>query len=209
MLALIVPPSISRNPTVTGNLKRHGPERLTVHTARLIAPALFATALLTCGGPARAADFRVLDFKASCANLPALEAAQGSAPFNERLPSGFQFAFRGREMNRDVVIAYACRDGHFFRGAYIFSAKDEADASALYKAIKQRVTRERGKPSYDFASSEYRRKMKAIGATLSRADTEVAFWNDGHSEAHASVSEPSGQRGWRVSLSYTSEDSVT
>jgi hypothetical protein len=157
---------------------------------------------------ASAADFRTLDFNASCSDLPALEAARGSLPFEERLPSGFQFAFRGHEMNRDVVIAYACRDGRFFRGAYIFAAKDEADAAALYKALKQRVTRERGAPSYDFASREYRQKMKSIGATLSRSDTEVAFWNDGHSEAHASVAEPSGERGWRVSLSYTAEQAV-
>lgn len=155
---------------------------------------------------ASAADFRALDFDAPCENLPALEAARGSATFEERLPSGFQFAFRSREMNRDVVIGYACRDGRFFRGAYIFQAKDEADASALYKALKQRVTRERGAPpSYDFASREYRQKMAAVGATLSRADTQVAFWNNGHSEAHASVAEPSGDRGWRVSLSYTAE----
>lgn len=182
-----------------------------MHPAKLLTPALSvcAVALLVHTNPAAAADFRVLDFHAPCENLAALEAARGSSPFEERLPSGFQFAFRGREMGHDVVIAYACRDGHFFRGAYIFPAKDEADATAIYKAIKQRLTRERGKPTYDFASAQYRQKMKSIGATLSRADTEVAFWNDGHSEAHASVAEPSGERGWRVSLSYTAEDAVT
>jgi hypothetical protein len=173
---------------------------------------LAASALLSCaaliGARADAADFRTLDFNAPCENLAALEAAHGSTTFDERLPSGFQFAFRGHEMNRDVVIAYACRDGRFFRGAYIFAAKDETDASALYRALKQRVNRERGAPSYDFASREYRQKMQSIGATLSRADTEVAFWNNGHSEAHASVAAPSGERGWRVSLSYTAEDAV-
>jgi len=178
-----------------------------VPRATFAVPAMLTIAALT-GTPTNAADFRALDFNASCENVSALEAARGSLPFEERLPSGFQFAFRGREMNRDVVIAYACRDGRFFRGAYIFGAKDEADASALYKALKQRVTRERGAPSYDFASREYRQKMQAIGATLSRADTEVAFWSNGRSEAHASVAEPSGERGWRVSLSYTAEDTV-
>jgi hypothetical protein len=178
-----------------------------VPIAKIAVPAVLTIGALACA-PASAADFRTLDFNAPCDNLPALEAARGSSPFEERLPSGFQFAFRGREMNRDVVIAYACRDGRFFRGAYIFAAKDEADASALYKALKQRVTRERGKPSYDFASQEYRQKMQSIGATLSRSDTEVAFWNNGHSEAHASVAQPSGDRGWRVSLSYTAEDAV-
>ena len=174
---------------------------------RFAASALLSIAALT-GAHADAADFRALDFNAPCESLPALEAARGSTTFDERLPSGFQFAFRGHDMNRDVVIAYACRDGRFFRGAYIFAAKDEADASALYHALKQRVTRERGAPSYDFASREYRQKMQSIGATLSRADTEVAFWNNGHSEAHASVAAPSGDRGWRVSLSYTVEDAV-
>jgi hypothetical protein len=175
---------------------------------RRVLPYVLATLALICGREALATDFRALDFEASCDNLPALEAARGSMPFDERLPSGFQFAFRGRELERDVVIAYACRDGHFFRGAYIFSAKDEADASSLYKTLRQRVTRERGAPSYDFASREYRQKMQAVGATLSRADTQVAFWNNGHSEAHASVAPPSGDRGWRVSLSYTAEAAV-
>jgi hypothetical protein len=179
-----------------------------VRIRRFIASALLSVAAFSAGSSV-AADFRVLDFDAPCDNLPAVEAARGSSTFDERLPSGFQFAFRGREMDRDVVIAYACRDGRFFRGAYIFAARDEADASALYRAVKQRVTRERGRPSFDFASPEYRQKMKAVGATLSRADTEVAFWNNGHSEAHASVAEPSGERGWRVSLSYTAEDATT
>jgi hypothetical protein len=168
---------------------------------RLIISILVAAA----SSHAMAADFRALDFNASCADVAAREAALGSTPYTEQLPSGFQYAFRNREMNRDVTVAYACRDGHFFRGAYIFMVKDGADATSLYNALKRRVTKERGKPSYDFASAEYRNKMKSIGATLAPVDTQVAFWNNGHSEAHASVAEPSGTRGWRVSLSYTAE----
>jgi hypothetical protein len=152
-----------------------------------------------------AADFRALDFNAPCADVASKEAALGSTPFTEQLPSGFQYAFRNRQMDRDVIVGYACREGRFFRGAYIFMVKDEADATRLYGALKRRVTKERGKPSYDFASAEYRNKMKSIGATLAPVDTQVAFWNDGHSEAHASVAAPSGTRGWRVSLSYTVE----
>jgi hypothetical protein len=154
---------------------------------------------------ADAKDFRALDFNAPCENIASLEAGLGAMPYDQQLPSGFQYAFRAREMDRDVVVGYACRDGRFFRGAYIFDARDGDDASALYGALKRRVTHERGAPTYDFASAEYRQKMKSIGATLSRADTQVAFWNNGHSEAHASVAVPSGTRGWRVSLSFTSE----
>ena len=167
---------------------------------------LVLTLLAAAAGPALAADFRALDFKAPCAEVAAKEAALGSKPFTEQLPSGFQYAFNNREMDRDVIIGYACRDGRFFRGAYIYMVKDEADATELYNAIKRNVTKARGKPSYDFASAEYRNKMKSIGAKLSTADTQVAFWNNGHSEAHASVAVPSGTRGWRVSLSYTAED---
>lgn len=152
-----------------------------------------------------AADFRALDFNAPCADVASKEAALGSSPYTEQLPSGFQYAFHNREMDRDVIVAYACREGRFFRGAYIFMVKDEADATALYSALKRRVTKERGKPSYDFASAEYRNKMKSIGAKLAPVDTQVAFWNNGHSEAHVSVAAPSGTRGWRVSLSYTAE----
>ena len=164
--------------------------------------------LAAAAGPAAAADFRALDFSASCSDVASREAALGSTPYIEQLPSGFQYAFRNRQMDRDVIVGYACRDGHFFRGAYIFMVKDEADATALYGTLKRRVTKERGKPSYDFASAEYRNKMKSIGAKLAPVDTQVAFWNNGHSEAHASVAAPSGTRGWRVSLSYTAEDAL-
>ena len=156
-------------------------------------------------GTARAADFRTLDYGAKCENLAALEAAQGSSLFEEQLPSGYQYAFRGRYLDRDVTIGYSCREGALFRGAYIFQAQDEADASALYRKLKQNLTRERGRPTYDFASNEYRQKMAAVGATLSVTDTEVAFWNGKRDEAHLSVAEPSRSRGWRVSLSYTAE----
>jgi len=158
---------------------------------------------LSAAAPAK--DFRALDFDAPCEGVSSLEAGLGSTPYDQQLPSGFQYAFRTREMDRDVVIGYACRDGRFFRGAYIFDVRDGDDATALYTQIKRRVSRERGAPSYDFDSAVYRQKMKSIGATLSKADTQVAFWNNGHSEAHASVAVPSGTRGWRVSLSYTSE----
>jgi len=173
-------------------------------TRRVLLPILLAGVVFA-GDRAIAADFRALDFNASCSDVAAREAKLGSTPYTEQLPSGFQYAFHNREMDRDAIVAYDCKDGRFFRGAYIFMVKDEADATALYRALKRRVTKERGKPSYDFASAEYRNKMKAIGATLAPVDTEVAFWNNGHSEAHASVAAPSGTRGWRVSLSYTAE----
>lgn len=160
------------------------------------------TALLLCG-PAFAADFRVLDFDAPCEQIEALEAARGATKFIGKLPSGYQFAFHAREMERDALVVYACDHGKFYRGGYIFDARDETDASALYAAIKKRVTRELGAPSYDFASKEHRKKMTDAGATLSRVDTLVAFWDARNSEAHASVAAPSKDRGWRVSLSYT------
>ena len=165
--------------------------------------SIFTLALLCALPSARAADFRMLDYGARCDNLPALEAAQGSGDFDERLPSGYQYAFYGRFAEHDALIAYSCRDEVFFRGAYIFDVVDQADAAILYRRLKQLVTKERGKPSYDFASAEYRKKMAAVGATLSLVDTEVAFWDGQRDEAHLSVAEPGRGHGWRVSLSYT------
>jgi hypothetical protein len=152
---------------------------------------------------AGAADFRALNFDASCDGVTERETALGSRPYEGKLPSGYQLAFRGRELDREVVIGYSCRDGKFFRGAYIFDAEDGDDATRLYGALKKRVTSELGAPYYDFASAEHRRKMTEVGATLSRTDTQVAFWKNDKYEAHASVAEPSKERGWRVSLSYT------
>jgi hypothetical protein len=167
-------------------------------TSRIAALALTLVAI-----PCIAADFRVLDFDAPCDNLTALETARGSTAFEGRLPSGFQFAFHTRMLDRDAIVGYACRNGHFFRGAYIFNARDGQEATEIYTALKQQATKERGAPSYDFASKEYRQKMHAVGAALALSDTQVAFWNGKTSEAHASVAEPSGSRGWQVSLSYT------
>ena len=154
---------------------------------------------------ASAADFRVLDFDAPCDQVTALETARGSTPFEGKLPSGYQFAFRVQEMGRDALAVYSCDGGKFFRGGYVFDVRDGADATTLYTAIKKRLNSEHGAPSYDFASKEHRKKMSDVGATLSRSDTQVAFWNAGKSEAHASVAEPSKDRGWRVSLSYTAK----
>jgi len=174
------------------------------HRAMIIlAPAVMLFAVAS-----SAADFRDLNFDASCADIAALETARGSSSFEGKLPSGYQFAFRTREMDRDAVVGYSCKDGKLFRGAYMFDVKDGDDATQLYTALKRRVTKELGAPYYDFASAEHRRKMQDVGATLSRTDTQVAFWDAKNAEAHASVAEPSKDRGWRVSLSYTAKSAL-
>lgn len=172
----------------------------------LISFVVTGAALLA--GPAGAADFRVMDFGAPCDRIVSLEEARGSGAFDGKLPSGYQFAFRIRELDRDALAVYSCDDGKLFRGGYIFDAKDEADAATLYAAIKKRITRERGTPAYDFASAAHRKKMSDVGATLSLADTLVAFWNGPTSEAHASVGQPTKNRGWQVSLSFTANSHV-
>lgn len=150
-----------------------------------------------------AADFRALDFGAPCDNVAMREAALGSTPDTGKLPSGYQFAFKNRDLDRDVMVVYACRDGRFYRGAYIFDASDQEEAAQVYAVLKRRVTESMGPPYYDFSSAEHKRKMADVGATLSRADTLVAFWKNETYEAHASVAEPRQERGWRVSLSFT------
>ena len=168
----------------------------------LLIPVIMTSAALL-SWTARASDFRAFDFGTPCDRIVALEAARGSTTFDGELPSGYQFAFRTRELDRDALVVYACDGGKLFRGGYIFEARDEADAATLYSTLKKRVSRERGSPSYDFASAAHRKKMTDAGATLSRRDTLVAFWDGASSEAHASVAEPVKDRGWRVSLSYT------
>lgn len=176
--------------------------------ARTCLLSIAASGLALSAGPTLATDFRVLDFGAACDQITALESAQGAGTLEGKLPSGYQFAFHVRELDRDALAVYSCEDGKLFRAGYIFDAKDEADAAVLYSTLKKRVTRDRGAPSYDFASAAHRKKMSDVGATLSRADTLVAFWNGPISEAHASVAEPSKDRGWRVSLSYTANSHV-
>jgi hypothetical protein len=72
---------------------------------------------LTLSATASAADFRVLDFDAPCEQIESLEQARGSKTYDGKLPSGYHFAFRVREMDRDALAVYACDAGKFFRGA--------------------------------------------------------------------------------------------
>lgn len=183
---------------------------IVVRSTNLLSLFAISAAALLAGPPSAAADsgFRGLEFGAPCERVPVLEATRGSQTFDGKLPSGYQFAFRTRELDRDALVVYSCDGGKLFRAGYIFDAKNEADAAALYASLKKRVTRERGSPSYDFASAAHRKKMSDVGATLSRVDTLVAFWTGETSEAHASVAEPSKDHGWRVSLSYTANTHV-
>lgn len=177
----------------------------TVRSRSLLLPLVVSTLL---AGPATAAELRLLEFGAPCDQIVKQESASGAEAYEGKLPSGYQFAFRIRELDREALAVYACDGGKLYRTGYIFDARDEADAAALYATIKKRVSRERGKPSYDFASAAHRKKMTDAGATLSPVDTMVAFWDGKSSEAHASVSEPSKDRGWRVTLSYTANTHV-
>ncbi len=74
-----------------------------------ISGVLSALGWLVAGASAQAKDFRALDFGAPCETLQAQEAALGAGPYDETLPSGFQYAFRARDLDRDVVIGYACK----------------------------------------------------------------------------------------------------
>ncbi len=176
--------------------------------SRVMSLSLAFTGVAFLATSATAADFRALDFGAPCDQIVSSELASGAEAYEGKLPSGYQFAFRVRELDRDALAVYPCDGGKLFRAGYIFDPKDEADAAALYATIKRRINRERGKPSYDFASAAHRKKMTDAGATLSPFDTMVAFWDGKTSEAHASVAEPTKDRGWRVSLSYTANSHV-
>ena len=170
---------------------------------RVPACAGFVVLALLFAAASQAEDFRQMKFGAQCEGIEARETTLGSKPDAGKLPSGYQFAFKNREHDRDVIVAYSCRDGVFYRGAYIFDAADESDAARLYATLKRRVSEAMGPPYYDFSSAQHRKKMADVGAELSKVDTLVSFWKNDTYEAHASVAEPRQERGWRVSLSYT------
>src|SRR5688500_10223590 len=110
--------------------------RVTVRSRDLMFPVIFSVAALL-AGPASAQDFRTLEFGAPCDRIPALEAARGSESYEGKLPSGYQLAFRTRELDREALVVYSCDGGKLFRAGYIFDAKDEADATALYSMLKR------------------------------------------------------------------------
>ena len=101
-------------------------------TPARISSIAFASLAILFAAMAPAADFRTLDFGAACDNVQSTEAARGATPFEGRLPSGYQFAFHVREMDRDALAVYTCKDKKVFRGAYIFNVKDGDEATQVY-----------------------------------------------------------------------------
>ena len=129
--------------------------------------------------------------------------ARGSTTYDGKLPSGYQFAFRVQEMDRDALAVYSCDAGKLFRGGYIFDPRTKPMPRRCTQPIKKRVTRELGAPSYDFASKRPSQKNERHRRHPVAHRHPSRILERRNSEAHASVAAPSKDRGWRVSLSYT------
>ena len=105
--------------------------------------------LLLLSVPAVAADFRTLDFGASCADVVAQESALGSKAVKPRVEGMGIFAFEGQGLNRELDFTYFCPKGALFTGDYFLRPQPLADAVVSYESVHKALSAIYGAPVLD------------------------------------------------------------
>jgi hypothetical protein len=113
---------------------------------RFVMPVL---ALLS--APAFCADFRMLDFGASCANVAAQETSSGAKQIQWRVEGTGILAFEGQAFDQRLVFTYFCPKGVLFTGDYYFPSEPLAEATASYEVAHKQLSTTYGPPVMDNA----------------------------------------------------------
>lgn len=125
------------------------------------------------GAYCQAADFRVLDFGDSCAQLIEQETRAG-ARFVAKEHSRLRFA--DRHLGRQADITYECPQGRFNRGLMVFRFQDFAAAQGFFDRHKADYIAYYGVPDLDQGSEIYAARMKAIGFEIAAEHTHLLGW---------------------------------
>lgn len=105
---------------------------------------------LALAAPSGAADFRALDFGASCDSIRAFETSQGSVPLPaEPMAGGELIAFQGRAFERDVSIVYQCVANRLAAGRYYFPPEPFERVVASYGEVRGVLAAAYGEPFLD------------------------------------------------------------
>lgn len=160
---------------------------------RWIAPVLSAVWLLPAS--ALAAEFRGLQFGASCATVQESELARGSTQIEwEAVRGSAVYAFLGRGLDRDLMFNYLCEDGYLSLGNYYLPVETLDAAIASYVSAQSHLIDVHGAP---------------VAGPSTRANPEdprgyMTMWStDGLGIIMALMpSFAHEQQGWRVFVSY-------
>jgi hypothetical protein len=99
--------------------------------------------------PVSAADFRVVDFGASCDSIRDLEKATGSREASWPGLSPDVPGFIGQLFDREVTITYFCYHGKFTVGNYFFAWQSPDDAVQTFHYAYDKLVLENGAPYTD------------------------------------------------------------
>jgi hypothetical protein len=109
-----------------------------------------AILLLVVSTSAVGADFRLLDFGASCAAIDAKEAALGNATAEwQKLEEVEMHAFKGSAFQAQVIIGYYCSNDSLLAGNYYFPKGDLEIALAHYEVAHKELASTYGVPFLD------------------------------------------------------------
>jgi hypothetical protein len=86
---------------------------------------------------------------------------------------------------------------------YLLRRTSLSEAKAFFFEIKRQLIREHGKPTEDFASPEFQRRLEESGVgRMAEKDTYVCMWHKEEVVINLSMSGPYGGEGWQTSLSF-------
>jgi hypothetical protein len=106
--------------------------------------------LLAISTPTVAADFRLLDFGASCTAIDAKEAGLESTKTDwPKLDGAEMHAFNGMAFKAQVTIGYFCSNDLFLAGNYFFPKGEIEQALVSYEAVHKKLVSTYGAPFLD------------------------------------------------------------
>jgi hypothetical protein len=161
--------------------------------------------LIVLAAPVAAADFRVLNFGAPCADAKRLEEALGSQQITERSGPNQQ-TFNGKVFASTVTIMYLCQDGHLILGDYHFTKQTLEDAVATFRRVYDGLVALYGMPYVDRSPWQYGYASFDPRAVASEPQKYSAAWHDGRvflSVAIGSASKDKAAPDWQVFVAFS------
>jgi hypothetical protein len=153
--------------------------------------------------PVGASDVRTLDIGDVCAGVEVKEAALGSKEISwHQTPRKLAHAFQVHEFNRDVVLAYFCKDGRLFTGNYYLPFEGLDDSAKSFREVHDHLLAMYGAPFLD--SSPWHIRDSTQPAIIASGPSQyMTEWRASRILAHLMIArnrKDDGELGWQVTL---------
>lgn len=161
----------------------------------------YLVAAIIVSSPAPAEDFRTLNFGAACDSVQAREQARGSVAISSgKIPGADNYAFRGRDFDRDLTLTYFCPKGILFSGNYFFPVEQLEAAATSYRNAYDLLVSLYGAPYIDTTPWQVGGDTKDERAVASNPRKYMTSWRTPRLHVTVSImpSDESGEPGWRV-----------